>query len=63
MENNKKPCRVVVKFKDGNHANLDADFIGFQNGVIQVWKGERSLVAVFNISEIIGAYMTEKKEG
>lgn len=55
--------RVVVKFKDGNHANLDADFILIEGGVIQVWKGEISLVAVFNISEIIGLYMTEKKEG
>ena len=55
--------RVVVKFKDGNHANLDADFISIEGSVIQVWKGETSLVAVFNISEIIGLYMTEKKEG
>ena len=55
--------RVVVKFKDGNHANLDADFISIEGNVIQVWKGTNSLVAVFNISEIIGLYMTEKKEG
>lgn len=55
--------RVVVRFKDGNYANLDADFISIEGGVIQVWRGETSLVAVFNISEIIGLYMTEKKEG
>ena len=55
--------RVVVKFKDGNHANLVADFISIEGGVIQVWMGANSLVAVFNASEIIGLYMTEKKEG
>lgn len=55
--------RVVVRFKDGNYANLDADFISIDGGVIQVWRGENSLVAVFNASEIIGLYMTEKKEG
>lgn len=63
MENSKKPCRVVVKFKDGNHANLDADGIIIVDGVIQVWKGEQTLVGLFNALEIIGLYMTEKKEG
>ena len=63
IENVKKACRVVVKFKDGNHANLDADSIILVDGVIQVWKGEQILVGIFNAIEIIGIYMSEKKEG
>lgn len=62
MENKKKPCRVVVKFKDNNYSNLDADYIAIQGEAVQVWKGENTLVGVFNISDIIGLYMTEKKE-
>ena len=53
--------KVVVKFKDGSYCNLPADFIQSENGIVQVWNGENVIVGVFNIVDIIGLYMTEKK--
>ena len=56
----KSSVRTIVKFKDGQYANLDADLIYHDiGGVIQLWK-ENSLVAIFNLSDIIGIYLSQK---
>ena len=57
--------RVIVKFKDGSQCNLDADYISYgEDGIAQIWKGERTLVGIYNMSDIAGLCLSasEKKE-
>ena len=47
--------RVIVRFKDGTQCNLDADYINHgEDGIVQIWKGESTLVGVYNLSDIAG---------
>lgn len=55
-----KNARVVVKLKNGDYCNLDADYIHEDNGNVQVWRGEQTLVGIFTMSEVVAIYMTEK---
>ena len=53
--------RAVIKFKNGEHLNIKADFIGVSNEFIELWNGEQRLGIIRE--EIIDAcYLTEKKE-
>lgn len=54
--------RCVIKFKDGDHCNLEADsIIVTGEGYIQIWCGEHKLVGIFFLAEIKAVYLTEKK--
>ena len=52
--------RVILKFKDGEHINLQADCIDIRDGWIMAWRGE-ALVVVANADEVNVCYMSEKK--
>ena len=53
--------KCVIRFKDGNYCNLEADYIYVgEDGYIQVWNGEKRLVGVFRLAEIVAIYLTEK---
>jgi hypothetical protein len=44
-----------VRFKDNTYCNLDADYINYtEGGVVQIWKGDNTLVAIYNLADIIG---------
>jgi hypothetical protein len=52
--------RVVIKFKDGEHINLQADCIDIRDGWIMAWRGD-ALVVVANADEVNVCYISEKK--
>lgn len=53
--------RVVIKFKDGEHINLQADCIDLQDGWILAWRGD-AIVVIAKADEVNVCYMSEKKE-
>lgn len=52
--------RVIIRFKDGNHVNLVADFIDLRDGLVMVWQGEK-LVVIAKVDEVNVCYLTEKR--
>ena len=54
--------RVIIRFKDGEHINLQADCIDFRDGWIMAWSGDY-LVVMANANEVNVCYISEKKEG
>ena len=53
--------RAVIKFKNGEHLNIKADYIGVANDFVELWNGEQRLGLIRQ--DIIDAcYLTEKKE-
>lgn len=54
--------RVIIRFKDGEHLNIPADYIDIRDGWIMVWRGE-DIVAIAKADEIISCHISEKKEG
>lgn len=53
--------RVIIKFTDGSHINLAADYIDLKDGLVTAWNGN-SLVAVAKIDSVEVCYLSEKKE-
>lgn len=53
--------RCIIKFKDGDHVNLQADCIDSRDGWIVAWRGNEMIALVdMNIVNIV--YLSEKKE-
>ena len=58
-----QPCHeycTILKFKDGEHINLQADCIDIRDGWIMAWRGD-TLVVVADANEVNVCYMSEKK--
>lgn len=53
--------RVVFKFKDGEHLNIRADYIGLQDGVYGAWDGE-ACVAYAKQDFVDAVYISEQTE-
>ena len=53
--------RVIIKFKNGEHINLPADWMDFRDGWVMAWNGE-NLVVVADATEVNVCYISEKKE-
>ena len=55
-------ARAVFKFTNGEYLNLQADFIGKKDGVVEAWNGE-NFVAMVKAELLDACYLSEKKEG
>lgn len=53
--------RAIIKFTDGGHCNLLADYIDADENYISVFN-EGILIGIFNLSCIKAAYISEKNE-
>lgn len=51
--------RCVVKCKDGEFLNLNADCIDIRDGCVLAWCGE-ALILVVKVDEIISVHLSEK---
>ena len=54
-------ARVVIKFKDGEHININGDYIDVRDEFIFAWNGE-FMVAIARASEVNTCYISEKNE-
>jgi hypothetical protein len=54
--------RVIIKFKDGEHLNIPADYIDIRDGMVMAWNGEY-IVALAKAEEVNSCYISEKKGG
>lgn len=54
--------RVIIKFKDGEHLNIPADYIDLRDGMVMAWNGEY-IVAIAKAAEVISCHISEKKGG
>ena len=54
--------RLVVRFSDGTHVNLPADYIDIREEWIIAWKGDFITFAA-KASLVDVCYLSEKKEG
>jgi hypothetical protein len=54
--------RLVVKFKDGTHTNIDCAEMHEDEGIIKVYNNQCQLVAIFDEKEILAAYISRRKE-
>lgn len=53
--------RVIVKFKDGTHINIQGDYLAREDIYITAWNGE-NLVAMVEKDLIQAVYLSEKGE-
>lgn len=54
--------RAIIKFKNGDHLNIQADCIDLRDGWVMAWRGD--LIVAFVRDEVVDAcYLSEKKEG
>lgn len=51
--------RVVIKFKDGTHINIVADYLQREEEIITVWNGN-DIVAIVRLEVVQAAYLSEK---
>lgn len=51
--------RVIFKFKDGTHINIQGDFIVREDEYITAWNGE-ALVAMVEKEMVQAVYLSEK---
>ena len=51
--------RVFIKFKDGTHTNIEADFLQIADGIITAWNGN-DIVALAKLEFVQTAYLSEK---
>lgn len=51
--------RVVIKFKDGTHINIEADYLHQEEGILTAWSGN-DLVAIVRLEIVQAAYLSEK---
>lgn len=54
--------KLVIKFKDGTHANIECAEMHEDEGIIKVYSKQCQLVAVFDMNEIAAAYITRRSE-
>lgn len=52
--------RLVIRFKDGEHMNIPADYIDMRDGFIVAWDGD-NIVAIIAAEMIISCHLSEKK--
>ena len=53
--------RVIIKFNNGEHLNIQADCIDVRDGLVMAWRGEY-LVAYVRSDVVDICYLSEKKE-
>lgn len=53
--------RVIIRFKDGEHLNIPADYIDIREEWIVAWNGEY-IVAMAKADDVISCHLSEKKE-
>lgn len=53
--------RVIFKFKDGTHINIQGDYIAREDEYITAWNGE-ALIAMVAKELIQAVYISEKGE-
>lgn len=53
--------RCVVQFRDGTYANLPADSMCVEDGMIYAKEAD-ALVAVFDLSAILSVHLSEAKK-
>jgi hypothetical protein len=51
--------RAVIKLTDGNHINIEADYIRWDNDFISAWNGE-NCVAIVRLELVNVAYLSER---
>lgn len=52
--------KVVIKLKNGDYINVEADYIEMQGKVIVVWNDDE-IKAITNTKEIVSCHMSEQK--
>ena len=53
--------RVIVKFKNGEHLNIKANYIGVSNDFIELWNDDQML-GIIREETIDACYLSEKKD-
>ena len=53
--------RVIIRFKDGEHINIQGDYIDIKDEWIFAWKGD-FIVLIVKAEEVVACYISEKKE-
>ena len=53
--------RCIIRFKDGEFLNRDADCIDLRDGWVMAWNGE-ALVVIAKAEDVNVCYISEKKE-
>ena len=52
--------KLVIKFKDGTHANIECAEMHESDGIIKVYNKQCQLVAIFDETEITAAYISRR---
>lgn len=53
--------RAIVKFKDGSHLNLPADYITVQDDWAMAWNGD-AMVMMSRLEDIACFYLSKKND-
>lgn len=53
--------RLIIRFKDGEHINLQADCIDLRDGWIVAWQGD-NIVVIAKADEVNVCYLSERQE-
>ena len=53
--------RVIIKFKNGDHINIEADCIDLRDEFVMAWNGE-SIVVIVDAKEIISCHIAEQSK-
>jgi len=53
--------RIIIRFKDGNYANIECAEMHEDDGIVKVYNSKCMLVAVFSEKDIVAAYLTDAK--
>lgn len=53
--------RAIIKFKDGSHLNLPADYIAVQDEWAMAWNGEQ-MVMMSRLEDVACFYLSKKND-
>lgn len=53
--------RVIFKFNDGTHINIQGDYLAREDNCVTAWNGD-NLVAMVNKEIVQAVYLSEKSE-